>query len=69
LTETIIAAARELGYLRLRLDTLPGRMDQAIAMYRSLGFKDIERYYNNPYESASFMELILDHDPESTLMS
>jgi len=59
LTETIIAAARDLGYQRLRLDTLPGKMDQAIAMYRSLGFKDIERYYNNPYEAAAFMELIL----------
>lgn len=59
LTETIIEAARDAGYQRLRLDTLPGRMDQAIAMYRSLGFKDIERYYNNPYEDAAFMELLL----------
>jgi putative acetyltransferase len=59
LTDTIINAAREEGYQRLRLDTLPGRMDQAIAMYRSLGFKDIERYYNNPYEDAAFMELNL----------
>jgi ribosomal protein S18 acetylase RimI-like enzyme len=59
LTETIIDAAREIGYHRLRLDTLPGKMDQAIAMYHSLGFKRIERYYNNPYETAAFMELIL----------
>jgi putative acetyltransferase len=59
LTETVITAARDLGYERLRLDTLPGRMDQAIAMYRSLGFKDIERYYNNPYEDATYMELTL----------
>ena len=59
LTETIIEAAREIGYQRLRLDTLPGKMDQAIGMYRSLGFKDIERYYNNPYEEAAFMELTL----------
>ena len=62
LTETIIEAARDLGYQRLRLDTLPGKMDQAIAMYRSLGFKDIERYYNNPYETAAFMELLLDQE-------
>jgi ribosomal protein S18 acetylase RimI-like enzyme len=64
LTETIIEAARNLGYRRLRLDTLPGKMDQAIAIYRSLGFKDIERYYNNPYEAAAFMELTLDHERE-----
>ena len=63
LTERIIEAARDMGYLRLRLDTLPGRMDQAIAIYRSLGFKDIERYYNNPYEAAAFMELLLNKGP------
>ncbi len=59
LTETVIQVAREIGYQRLRLDTLPGKMDQAIAMYCSLGFTSIERYYNNPYETAAFMELML----------
>jgi ribosomal protein S18 acetylase RimI-like enzyme len=39
-------------------------MDQAIAMYRSLGFRDIERYYNNPYEAAAFMELTLEQERE-----
>jgi putative acetyltransferase len=63
LTETIIEAARDLGYRRLRLDTLPGKMDQAIAIYRSLGFKDIKRYYNNPYEETAFMELLLNEVP------
>ena len=43
----------------MRLDTLPGKMDQAIAMYRSLGFKNIEPYYDNPVEGAAFMELKL----------
>ena len=62
LTEAIIQTAREVGYQQLRLDTLPGKMDQAIAMYRSLGFKNIERYYNNPYEEAAYMELILDQE-------
>jgi carbonic anhydrase len=59
LTETVIENAREIGYARMRLDTLPGKMDRAIAMYRSLGFEDIERYYNNPVEGAAFMELKL----------
>ena len=62
LTKTIITAARDLGYERLRLDTLPGRMDQAIAMYRSLGFKNIEPYYNSSYEDAAYMELTLDKE-------
>ena len=59
LAEKIIEAAREIGYHRMRLDTLPGKMDQAIVMYRSLGFKNIEPYYNNPVEGAAFMELEL----------
>ncbi|MEP6819764.1 MAG: GNAT family N-acetyltransferase [bacterium] len=59
LAETVIQAAREIGYHRMRLDTLPGRMDRAIAMYRALGFKEIEPYYSNPVEGALFMELEL----------
>ncbi len=59
LAEWIIQSAREIGYQRMRLDTLPGKMDAAIAMYRSLGFKEIEPYYDNPVEGAVFMELIL----------
>ncbi|MGH9873132.1 MAG: GNAT family N-acetyltransferase [Pyrinomonadaceae bacterium] len=60
LAETIILEAREIGYQRMRLDTLPGKMDRAIAMYRALGFKEIESYYENPVEGALFMELELD---------
>ena len=60
LAEAIIQTAREIGYDRMRLDTLPGKMDRAIAMYRSLGFKEIEPYYDNPVQGATFMELSLD---------
>ena len=60
LTDAIIEAAHSIHYQRLRLDTLPGKMDPAIAMYRSLGFRDIEKYYDNPYDTAAYMELILD---------
>jgi ribosomal protein S18 acetylase RimI-like enzyme len=59
LAETIIQAAREIGYHRMRLDTLPGKMDPAIAMYRSLGFKEIKPYCDNPVAGAAFMELEL----------
>jgi ribosomal protein S18 acetylase RimI-like enzyme len=59
LAERIINEARETSYERMRLDTLPGKMDRAIAMYRRLGFVEIERYYDNPYEDALFMELDL----------
>ncbi len=59
LTEKLIGEAKDIGYARLRLDTLPGKMDQAIAMYRSFGFKEIAPYYKNPVAGATFMELVL----------
>ncbi|MEP6636371.1 MAG: GNAT family N-acetyltransferase [Acidobacteriota bacterium] len=59
LVESILEEAREIGYERIRLDTLPGKMDQAIAMYRSFGFHEIEPYYHNPVAGAAFMELDL----------
>jgi ribosomal protein S18 acetylase RimI-like enzyme len=63
LTEKLIAEAIHIGYARLRLDTLPGRMDQAIAMYRSFGFREISPYYQNPVADATFMELVLSDKP------
>ena len=59
LAELILDEARAIGYKSIRLDTLPGKMDQAIKMYRTLGFKDIAAYYHNPVEGAAFMELKL----------
>lgn len=59
LVTTIIDAAREMGYKRMLLDTLPGKMDEAIALYRSLGFREIAPYYHNPVAGALFMELSL----------
>ena len=59
LAERVIADAREIGYRQMRLDTLPGKMDHAIALYRSLGFREIPAYYNNPVVGATFMELTL----------
>lgn len=59
LAETIISEAKKIGYERMRLDTLPRQMGDAIKLYRSLGFKEIEPYYNNPVPDAKFMELDL----------
>jgi putative acetyltransferase len=59
LAEQIIREARGLGYQVLRLDTVPSVMGKAVALYRSLGFRDIPAYYLNPVPGAVFMELRL----------
>ena len=59
LAERLIREAAEIGYTRMRLDTVPGRMDRAIAMYRELGFQETVPYYNSPVEQTLYMELAL----------
>jgi putative acetyltransferase len=54
----LLNEAKRIGYSKIRLDTLPGRMDDAISLYRSIGFKEINAYYNNPVD-ALYMELDL----------
>jgi len=59
LVESLVGEAKKLGYTHMRLDTLPGRMDKAVALYRSFGFVEIAPYCENPVEGAKFMELDL----------
>ena len=58
LVEQVIAAAREIGYRRLVLDTLP-QMTEAQALYRSFGFREIPGYYANPLHGVVYLALDL----------
>lgn len=59
LAEHIIAEARNIGYHRIRLDTVEPVMQTAVALYRRLGFQEIPPYRPNPIAGALYMELPL----------
>lgn len=59
LADRIIAEARQIGYRRMRLDTVEPVMKDAVAMYRRIGFKEIAAYCANPIAGALYMELEL----------
>ncbi len=58
LAEAAIGAAREAGYSRVVLDSLP-KMREAIALYRSLGFRETPPYLACPTPGAVCFELSL----------
>ncbi len=58
LAKRIIAEAKAMGYTTMRLDTVAA-MQAARALYAGLGFKEIQPYYFNPIEGATFLELDL----------
>jgi putative acetyltransferase len=59
LAEKIITEARQIGYERMRLDTVEPVMKDAVAMYRRFGFKEIAPYRPNPNPGVLYLELQL----------
>jgi GNAT superfamily N-acetyltransferase len=59
LADRIISEARQIGYQRMRLDTVEPVMKDALAMYRKIGFREIAPYRSNPIAGALYMELLL----------
>ena len=59
LGETAIGFARAAGYKAVCLDTLSG-MTEALALYRSFGFRPTRAYCHNPLPDTVWMELEFD---------
>ncbi len=59
LAERVVAEAKEIGYKRIRLDTVEPVMGTAVALYRAMGFRKIPPYGEHPVPGTLFMELAL----------
>ena len=59
MVDAILNEAKLIGYSKMRLDTIPGRMDEAIKLYRTIGFKEIPACYDTPLVDTLYMELDL----------
>jgi len=58
LLEAIFTKAADAGYRSILLDTVPDMQD-AIHLYRQMGFADISPYRFNPIPGALFMEAVI----------
>ena len=63
-----IKAAKEIGYRKLIIDTLPS-MRMAVKLYRELGFTEAPSYYKTPVEGTMFLALDLDNWSEEEIRS
>src|SRR5579884_1298978 len=59
LVERVIQEAIRLGYRAIRLDTVLPQMARAVALYRSVGFREIPAYNHHPVPGTLFMEVQL----------
>jgi ribosomal protein S18 acetylase RimI-like enzyme len=55
LCEEIILIAGDMGYSKMRLDTV-SKLKSAIGLYQKMGFYEIESYYQNPDPTVKYME-------------
>lgn len=58
LVRAAVDRAAQLGYHRVRLDTLES-LTAAMALYQTMGFKQIPPYYDNPLSGVHYWELKL----------
>jgi putative acetyltransferase len=58
MAERIVQEARQIGYARILLDTLPV-MQKAQAMYAAMGFCETPAYIHNPVPGVRYMALAL----------
>ena len=64
LAEAVVAEARHAGYRSMRLDTLK-RLTAANTLYRSMGFREIPAYRENPLDDVLYLELGLEREAGS----
>jgi GNAT superfamily N-acetyltransferase len=55
LIERVLEEATRLGYEKVVLDTLEGKMEGAVRLYKKMGFEDIGVYYKTPLQGTLFL--------------